>query len=238
MRDITEWLVPEGDAGLTAAAHHQFLDHMAQLHQTFWGWTDDVGLCTSAQRWTVLSPTAAVEAARGTRDPVPLALPGGWAALQDTVPEAWKVAVALADDPTPLVAALAELPRTLVHGDWKGGNLGLLPGGRTALVYGAGVRGRAHDRLVGRCPRPEPVGNVRADGLVEVGRRAALVGRSRPGRGSAAVRTNGAQPRSRRRPRGWCSAPPRACLSAAARRRPPPGRGGTGAPCAPWRRSP
>ena len=133
MRDVTEWMVPEGGAGLTASAHAQFLDHMAKLHQSFWGWTDDVGLCPPAQRWTFLSlRTAAAEA--GGHDPVPKALPGGWSAMQVAAPDAWKIASALAEDPTPLVAALGQLPQTLVHGDWKGGNLGLLPGGRTAIL--------------------------------------------------------------------------------------------------------
>ena len=133
MRDISPWLVPEGDAGLTADAHAQFVDHMAQLHTTFWGWTDDVGLCRPAQRWTFLSLRTAEQEAAGT-DPVPKALPGGWSALRSAAPEAWQIASALAQDPTPLVSALAQLPQTLVHGDWKGGNLGCLPGDRTALL--------------------------------------------------------------------------------------------------------
>lgn len=133
MRDIGPWLVPEGAAGLTADAHAQFLRHMAVLHCTFWGWVDDVGLCTPAARWTFLSPRTAIAEADGA-DPVPKAIPGGWAALQAACPEAGALARALADDPTPLVRALAELPQTLVHGDWKGGNLGLLPGDRTALL--------------------------------------------------------------------------------------------------------
>ena len=133
MRDISEWMAPEGSAPFTASAHAQFLSHMAALHHAFWGWTDDVGLCPPASRWTFLSlRTAAAEA--GGSDPVPQALPGGWAALSAAYPEAGALALALADDPTPLVSALAALPQTLVHGDWKGGNLGLLPGGRTALI--------------------------------------------------------------------------------------------------------
>jgi SAM-dependent methyltransferase len=37
-------------------------------------------------------------------------------------------------DPAPVVTALRETPRTFIHTDWKGGNLGLLPSGRTVLV--------------------------------------------------------------------------------------------------------
>ncbi|MCU1588226.1 MAG: aminoglycoside phosphotransferase [Frankiales bacterium] len=133
MRDISAWMAPEGGAPFTAQAHAQFLDHMAALHHAFWGWTDDVGLCPPAARWTFLSLRTAEQEAGGD-DPVPQALPGGWAAMQAGSPEAGALAVALAHDPTPLTRALARLPQTLVHGDWKGGNLGLLPGGRTALI--------------------------------------------------------------------------------------------------------
>ena len=132
MRDITPWLVPE-NSPFTADAHEQFLEHMAWLHAAFWGWTDDVGLCPPASRWTLLTPRVAAQEIDGS-DPVPKAIPGGWGALRDAHPAAWEVAMGLAVDPQPLVAALSALPQTLVHGDWKGGNLGLLPGRRTALI--------------------------------------------------------------------------------------------------------
>ncbi len=40
----------------------------------------------------------------------------------------------LLDDPYPLVEALAATPQTLIHGDWKAGNLGTSPDGRTVLL--------------------------------------------------------------------------------------------------------
>lgn len=133
MRDITPWLVPEGDAPFTLELHTQVLDHMAALHHAFWGWTDDVGLCPPADRWTFLSLRTAEEERDGA-DPVPKAIPGGWANLQQVAPDAGRLALALAADPAPLVTAIGSLPQTLVHGDWKGGNLGQLPDRRTALV--------------------------------------------------------------------------------------------------------
>ena len=60
--------------------------------------------------------------------------PGGWAAVRELAPEAADVAVALAADAMPLGAALERTPQTLVHGDWKLGNLGTLPDGRTVLL--------------------------------------------------------------------------------------------------------
>jgi len=41
---------------------------------------------------------------------------------------------ALRHDPSPLVEALALTPRTLLPGDWKMGNLGSWPDGRTILL--------------------------------------------------------------------------------------------------------
>ena len=38
------------------------------------------------------------------------------------------------DDPDALIGALAATPATFLHGDWKMGNLGSHPGGRTILL--------------------------------------------------------------------------------------------------------
>lgn len=45
MRDVTPWLVPEGDDVLELATHHRFLDHMAEQHAALWGWHDTEGCC-------------------------------------------------------------------------------------------------------------------------------------------------------------------------------------------------
>jgi hypothetical protein len=135
MRDVGAWLVPPGDAPLPVEAHLSFLDHMACLHAAFWGFEDRYGLLGTGARYQALTPaTAAREAAAGQSDPVPRALPGGWAALREAAPAAHNDALALATDPAPLVAALEQTPATLVHGDWKAGNLGSHPDGRTILL--------------------------------------------------------------------------------------------------------
>ncbi len=61
-------------------------------------------------------------------------LAGGWQALADAAPEAHRAALALAEDPAPLVQALERTPATFIHGDWKAGNLGSHPDGRTILL--------------------------------------------------------------------------------------------------------
>lgn len=135
LRDVGDRLVPTRAAPLFLAEHRRFLTHMAAMHAAFWGFEDRYGLLEQRFRYTALSPaTGAREAAAGYDDPVPKALAGGWAALHAAAPQAYEHALALAQDPSPLVDALARTPSTLVHGDWKVGNLGSHADGRTILL--------------------------------------------------------------------------------------------------------
>jgi hypothetical protein len=135
MRDVGAHLVPPGSGPLPGALHTSFLDHMARMHVAFWDFEDTYGLLPSGSRYTALTPaTGERERLAGHTDPVPRVLPGGWAALRAAAPEAHDLALALATDPAPLVAALDETPATFIHGDWKAGNLGAHPDGRTILL--------------------------------------------------------------------------------------------------------
>jgi hypothetical protein len=135
MRDLGEWFVPEGAEPLTLEQHEAFVRAMAGLHAGFWGWRDEIGLCDDATRVGFFSDgRLAEEAARGPLTGVPALVGDGWAQLQSLQPRLGELTHALVQEPTPLVRALGETPRTLIHTDWKGGNLGLLPTGRTVLV--------------------------------------------------------------------------------------------------------
>jgi Phosphotransferase enzyme family len=135
MRDVGDLLVPPGSDPLPEPSQRRFLDHMARMHATFWGFEDRYRLLGPGERYQALTPaTGAREAAAGHDDPVPRALAGGWAALREAAVRAHDDALALVTDPAPLVAAFAETPATLVHGDWKAGNLGEHPDGRTILL--------------------------------------------------------------------------------------------------------
>jgi Phosphotransferase enzyme family len=137
MRDVGEWLVPSGSAPLPVEWHLMFLDHMARMHVEFWGFQDRYALLRPADRYGALTPaTGAREAAAGHTDPVPRALPGGWAALHTAEPELHDLALALATEPGPLVDAFDETPATLIHGDWKAGNLGIRDGRTILLDWG------------------------------------------------------------------------------------------------------
>jgi hypothetical protein len=135
MRDVGEWLVPAGNGTVDFDTHRRFLAHMAGMHAAFWGFADTYGLLAPAARYQALTPaTGRREAALGHHDPVPKALEGGWAALHRAAPAVHDFALQLATEPAPLIAAFRETPSTLVHGDWKFGNLGAYPHGRTILL--------------------------------------------------------------------------------------------------------
>jgi hypothetical protein len=135
MRDASAAMIPAGGDPVSLAQHRGLLDHMAALHAEFWGFRDRYGLTTPEQRYGFAHPDHTVrEQAAGHTDVIPGMFPGGWQAVRDLSPDAANLCLPLAADPTPLAAAMASGPRTLVHGDWKFGNLGSWPDGRTVLL--------------------------------------------------------------------------------------------------------
>jgi Phosphotransferase enzyme family len=135
LRDVSTLLVPPGNARIDPETHLRFIDHMAELHAAFWGWHDEVGLMPLAHHYAFLTPAMAdLEALRPDVHPVPLAVAEGWRALDRSAPQVAAILRDLARDPGPLVAALEATPQTLIHGDWKLGNLGEHPDGRTILL--------------------------------------------------------------------------------------------------------
>ena len=135
MRDARAAMIPASADPVSLAQHRNLLDHMAALHATFWGFRDTYGLTTPEQRYGFAHPDHTVrEQAAGHTDMIPGMFPDGWRAVRELAPEAADLGLALAADPTPLAGAMREGPQTLVHGDWKFGNLGSWPDGRTVLL--------------------------------------------------------------------------------------------------------
>ncbi len=135
MRDVGDCLIPEGDAVVPASQHRGFIEHMADLCCGFWGWTDDIGLTTMAQRIRFFAPgnIAAELLAADVPGPV-AAADAGWRELSGRSPTLSGIARLLHDRPGLVTTPLAATPRTFLHGDWKMGNLGSHPGGRTILL--------------------------------------------------------------------------------------------------------
>jgi len=135
MRDVTEWLVPEGDALLPVEQETSMLDHMAQLHAAFWGWEDHIGLEPPATRYCYFtSHLCELENRRDAPPVVPGIVGEGWARLASVAPSIADDITELREAPWPLIDAVAALPQTFLHGDWKLGNLGTGPDGRTILL--------------------------------------------------------------------------------------------------------
>jgi len=134
MRDVGPWLVPEGDDPVPLDQELRFLDHMAALHAHFWGWQDAFDLQPPSHRYLYFSAVnLSTETARPQVEAVPRIATSGWERFAELSPIASDV-LALRAAPWPLVDALGALPQTFLHGDWKMGNLGSHPDGRTILI--------------------------------------------------------------------------------------------------------
>jgi hypothetical protein len=135
MRDVGEWLVAADDSPLGLDQHLRFLDHLAAFHAACWGWEDTVGLCPLVNRYSFFGSEAlASEAALGYPAPVPRLAAEGWDVLATVAPDMARALAPVRAEPWRLVDALADTPSTFLHGDWKLGNLGSAPDGRTLLV--------------------------------------------------------------------------------------------------------
>lgn len=135
MRDVGEHLVPPGDGMLSVEQSLRFIDHLAALSARFWGWQDRIGLITMPQRFRFFAPQTLVpELARPDTDVTITVAAHGWDRLAELAPREHALLTEVHRRPEPLVAALAATPATFLQGDWKLGNLGSHPDGRTILL--------------------------------------------------------------------------------------------------------
>jgi hypothetical protein len=135
MDDCADDLVPSGDGRLPAAHHQGFVEHMAAMHGRFLGWKDDLGLADPARRFTYFAPELIAPELDADDVPGPIAVAEqGWRLLPERAPRLDDLARSVHADPAALVQALATTPSTFVGGDWKLGNLGHRPDGRTIMI--------------------------------------------------------------------------------------------------------
>jgi hypothetical protein len=136
MTDIGPHLVPEGDALIDLGQHANFLAHLAQLSAAFWGFTDTVGgLTTMMERLHFFDPDNVARELAVTDPPGPIVgADAGWRALPERSRLLAEVAQRVWNGPEILTVPLSETPTTFLHGDWKMGNLGSHPDGRTILL--------------------------------------------------------------------------------------------------------
>ena len=135
MVDCGADLVPPGDAPVPLGHHRDYLDHMARLHAHFLGWRDDLGLQDPARRFLFFAPENIAAELRAPEVPLPIAVADrGWRLLPDRAPRLHQLVRSVHHDPAALATALRTTPQTFVPGDWKFGNVGRRPDGRTVLL--------------------------------------------------------------------------------------------------------
>jgi hypothetical protein len=135
MTDCGTDLVPPGNALVPLDHHRGFLDHMARLHAGFIGWKDDLGLQDPARRLLFFAPENIAAELRAPDVPLPLVVADrGWRLLPERAPRLYDLVRSVHRDPASLAAALRTTPQTFVPGDWKLGNVGRRPDGRTILL--------------------------------------------------------------------------------------------------------
>jgi Phosphotransferase enzyme family len=136
MHDVGALLVPQGDTVVSQHQHEGFIDHLAQMGAAFWGFDDRVGgLTTVAQRLRFFSADHVAQEMSVPDPPSAIAAADvGWRALATKSPLLTGLARAAWDDPEIVAVPLAATPVTFLHGDWKMGNLGSHPDGRTILL--------------------------------------------------------------------------------------------------------
>ncbi|HEX9546254.1 MAG TPA: phosphotransferase [Acidimicrobiales bacterium] len=136
MRDVGPWLVPEGDGVVSIEQHAGFIDHLAALSASFWGFEDPgLGLSTMAERVRYFAADNIAAELEVDDVPGPIAAAdAGWRELADRSPLLSRIASAVHAHPELVTEPLASTPVTFVHGDWKMGNLGTHPDGRTILL--------------------------------------------------------------------------------------------------------
>jgi hypothetical protein len=135
MRDVSEGMVSVEKGLLPLDQHVRFMQHMAELHAHFWEFHDTIGLMPRGNLYFMLSPLVSeYETHRGETAPVPGMIAEGLERMADLSPALADIVFPLLREPWPLVAAQSSGPQTLVHSDWKAGNLGSHADGRTILL--------------------------------------------------------------------------------------------------------
>jgi hypothetical protein len=128
MRDIGPSLILNRGT-ITYDEHVAILNGLAAMHATFWDAPElagaATGLCPPDIHYSIISPATA---RRHIDAPgvMPLAAQQGWDNLASLLPpDVFDLCLSLTNDPTPLVAALARFPQTLVHGDARIANIAI-----------------------------------------------------------------------------------------------------------------
>ena len=130
MEDVSRGLFPFGQE-VPELSIHRLLDALAAMHAMFWEDDDlrdpNLGLCNIKEELTCCWPVQFERYRTYNPQTVDL-LTRGWAALFDMLePDVRDIVQSLMNNLTPVLDILAQYPSTLIHGDYRTGNLALLP---------------------------------------------------------------------------------------------------------------
>jgi hypothetical protein len=139
MRDVSDELLPGDGSVIPADQHRRFLDDVAGMCASTWGFRDGPdgpGLIDYEKRWAFFGHRGlAGEEALGWPERVPQIAAEGWQRFAERAPaDLAQLVDRLLTDPAPLATALRRTPSCLLHGDVKASNAGRSRDGRTLLV--------------------------------------------------------------------------------------------------------
>ncbi len=129
LRDVGPALVPPGDEPVSVADNERYMEAMAALDAAFWEQPEAadpaVGFCSLRNRYWAFSEEKLRPEANG-EDMIPPIAIAGWELMREVLErDVADLLLGLRADPAPLITALERYPQTVIHGDWKMGNLGI-----------------------------------------------------------------------------------------------------------------
>jgi hypothetical protein len=132
MHDVSEALIPASvkHAPISRSDHRRYLDALAALHATFWDEPRMAdlggGYCSARHLYTATSPATGKREVDHPNAVLPR-IRNGWELFWTSVaPDVAELLRRLFEDPGPLCSALARHPQTIVHGDPRAANLGIM----------------------------------------------------------------------------------------------------------------
>jgi hypothetical protein len=140
MHDVSDQLLPDpmGVSPITEADHRRYFDALAALHAAFWersGVVDPaLGYCNPLHRYTLFSPATGEREVAHPNEVIRWIREGWPSFLALIAPDVAALLRRLLADPTPLCIAMARYPQTVVHGDPRPANIGIVLGPRPRVV--------------------------------------------------------------------------------------------------------
>jgi hypothetical protein len=132
MHDVSDSLISDamGETPIDVADFQLILDALAALHASFWEQHELVdpalGFCSPWHRYTVFSPATGEREADHPNEVIRWIREGWPTFLNMIAPDVATLLQDLLADPAPLCAAMARYPQTVLHGDPRGANLGIV----------------------------------------------------------------------------------------------------------------